>query len=133
MTLVVVHLIGGTVGRRGIASILYLVAAVLLQLLNTAGGRVLAGDLSTRLVADGGELHGATSRLVASRSGVGAVVRRSDSSPGTVIFLLALGLLFLLAGLPLLADFLEFCKAGCVSVCYTNASRSFGRPMLASG
>jgi hypothetical protein len=90
---------------------------ILLQLLDAAGrSLVLAGHLGAGLVADGRQLDGAARLLllVAARGG-GRVGRgrlgvgRASSSTGTVVVGLALVLLLLLAGLPLLSDLLELC------------------------
>jgi hypothetical protein len=89
------------------------VAAVLLQLLDAAGGGlVLTRDLGAGLVADGGQLDGAAGLRVAGTGGGirGALgVGRAGSGPGAVVVGLALVLLLLLASLPLLADLLELC------------------------
>lgn len=97
-----------------------MVAAILLELLDAAGrGLVLARDLIAGLVADGRELDGAVGLLLVARGGSGigraGSVGRTGSGTGTVVVGLALVLLLLLAGLPLLSDFLEFCGPGAVS------------------
>lgn len=111
-----VHLVRGTIGRGGVARVLEVAVAILLELLDAAGGSlVLAGDLGAGLVADGRELDGAARLLLVTwgsstfrggRLGVGG----ASSSTGTVVVGLALVLLFLLASLPLLADLLELCR-----------------------
>jgi hypothetical protein len=113
-----VHLVGGTIWRGRVARVLEVAVAVLLELLHAASGSlVLPWDLGARLVADGGQLDGATRLLLVARSGGGGVrgslgVGGASGSTSTVIVSLALVLLLLLAGLPLLADFLELCFRG---------------------
>lgn len=132
MTLVI-HLVWGTVWGCWVARILkVVVVAVLLELLDTtSGGLVLTRNLTGGLVANGGKLNRPCRLRVASGGSFArALVGRDDGSAGTIIFLLALSFLLLLAGLPLLANLLEFYKAGYVSVVtqaipklwYTHAS-----------
>ena len=111
MTLTV-HLVWSAIRRSWIARILNMVVAVLLQLLNTArGSLVLTRNLSARLVADGWELNGSTSLLVTrGRSIAGTLtISRNGGGTGALLISLALVLLLLLASLPLLSNFLEFC------------------------
>lgn len=111
-----VHLVGGAVGRGGVTRVLEVAAAVLLELLDAAGGGlVLAGHLGAWLVADGRQLDGAAGLLLVARGGGSGIrggslgVGRAGGSAGAVVVGLALVLLLLLAGLPLLADLLELC------------------------
>ncbi len=115
MTLVI-HLVRSSVWGSRVARV-HVAVAVLLQLLNTTGwGLVLAGNLSTRLVADGRKLDLRASGLLVAGRWLGAVVgilsiRRVSLHRGcasTLLFSLALVLFFLLASLPFLADLLEF-------------------------
>lgn len=93
-----VHVAGGTVlGKR---------------LLSDTRGR--CGIL--RLVADGRELHGLSrpgiARVGAAVMGFGTAIGSIGGSLGPLAFLvgLALRVFLLLAGLPLFADFFEFCN-----------------------
>lgn len=120
----VIHLVWGTVWRRGVARVLKMVVAVLLQLLDTTRWcLVLTRDLSTRLITDGWQLDRASGLLVSSRRGVVVgvlAISRDDSGSSTLVFGLALVLLLLLAGLPLLPDLFEFCRRGALA-CVTQA------------
>ena len=113
MTLAI-HLVWCAIWRCWIARVRDVVVAVLLQLLNAAGwSLVLARDLSAGLVADRRELDRPASLLVArGRAIVGRAltIGGNSSSSGSLLFGLSLILLFLLAGLPLLSDLLEFCN-----------------------
>lgn len=112
-----VHLVRSAVRRRRVARVLQVAVAILLQLLHAASrSLILSGDLGAGLVADGRQLDGAARLLllVAARGGGGVRrgrlgVGRAGRGTSTVVVGLALVLLFLLAGLPLLADLLELC------------------------
>jgi hypothetical protein len=131
-----IHLVWCAIWRRGVSRVLKVTVAVLLELLNASrGSLVLARDLRARLVADGWELNRTASLLITRSRGTigrGLTIRRDSSGSGTLFIGLSLVLLFLLAGFPLLSDFLELCGRLCVSVLVLHKeSRSFGRPMLA--
>jgi hypothetical protein len=111
-----IHLVLGTIGRGGVARILEVAAPVLLELLDAAGGGlILSGDLGTGLVADGRQLDGAAGLLLVAGGGGSGIgrgslrVSRAGSNTSAIFIGLALVLLLLLAGLPLLADLLKLC------------------------
>ena len=115
MTLAI-HLVWSAVRRGGVSRVLQMIIAVFLELLHAAGwSLVLPRHLSTGLIADRGQLDGATCLLIAGRRRTFGrlAVGRDRGSSSAILLGFALVLLLLLASLPLLADLLEFCEAKC--------------------
>ena len=119
-TLVVHVLARLAVRRRRLVVGVHVVPAVLWQRLLDAGRR---RRVLCRLVADRGQLHGASGSI--TRRGLGAIGGRRlgcailcgsrRGLPLSFLFSLPLGLLLLLPCLPFLSDFLEFYAAAIVS------------------